>query len=144
MTEHSMCQPGRPGPHGLGHAGSPVLTDLGRLAKYVVVDVGDVLHVTYRDAPALEMPHEHVSDGVGKGVAQMRGVVGSDPTDVEARRAARSLERLEDGGLRVVELHADAGPIDGWDFTAPSRSASNTPGCIPGGARATAISPLPG
>ena len=25
MAEHSMCQPGRPGPHGLGHAGSPGL-----------------------------------------------------------------------------------------------------------------------
>ncbi len=23
MTEHSMCQPGRPGPHGDGHDGSP-------------------------------------------------------------------------------------------------------------------------
>lgn len=23
MTEHSMCQPGRPGPHGEGQAGSP-------------------------------------------------------------------------------------------------------------------------
>jgi hypothetical protein len=26
MAEHSMCQPGRPGPHGLGHDGSPGLT----------------------------------------------------------------------------------------------------------------------
>lgn len=25
MTEHSMCQPGLPSPHGLGHAGSPPL-----------------------------------------------------------------------------------------------------------------------
>src|SRR5439155_11830939 len=27
MAEHSMCQPGRPGPHGLGHSGSPGLED---------------------------------------------------------------------------------------------------------------------
>src|SRR2546428_859659 len=27
MAEHSMCHPGRPGPHGLGHAGSPGLED---------------------------------------------------------------------------------------------------------------------
>ena len=25
MAEHSMCQPGRPGPHGEGHDGSPGL-----------------------------------------------------------------------------------------------------------------------
>lgn len=25
ITEHSMCHPGLPGPHGLGHAGSPCL-----------------------------------------------------------------------------------------------------------------------
>ena len=25
IAEHSMCQPGRPGPHGLSHAGSPGL-----------------------------------------------------------------------------------------------------------------------
>ena len=25
MTEHSMCQPGRPGPHGEGQEGSPDL-----------------------------------------------------------------------------------------------------------------------
>ncbi len=25
MAEHSMCHPGRPGPHGLSHAGSPGL-----------------------------------------------------------------------------------------------------------------------
>ena len=25
MAEHSICQPGRPGPQGLGHAGSPDL-----------------------------------------------------------------------------------------------------------------------
>ena len=25
MAEHSMCQPGRPWPHGLSHAGSPGL-----------------------------------------------------------------------------------------------------------------------
>ena len=25
MTEHSMCHPGRPGPHGEGHEGSPGL-----------------------------------------------------------------------------------------------------------------------
>jgi hypothetical protein len=30
---------------------------------------------------------------------------GSDATDVEAHRAARGLERLEAGGLRVVEPH---------------------------------------
>ena len=27
IAEHSMCQPGRPGPHGLSHQGSPGLED---------------------------------------------------------------------------------------------------------------------
>ena len=30
MAEHSMCQPGRPGPHGLSHAGSPGLAPFHR------------------------------------------------------------------------------------------------------------------
>ena len=30
MPEHSMCQPGRPGPHGLSHAGSPGLAPFHR------------------------------------------------------------------------------------------------------------------
>src|SRR5262249_55822173 len=80
--------------------GTPVLADLARLAQDVVIDVGDVLHVAYRDALALEIPDEHVSDRIGEGVAQMRGVVGSDATDVEARRAARGAERLPTGRLR--------------------------------------------
>ena len=30
MAEHSMCQPGRPGPQGLSHAGSPGLAPFHR------------------------------------------------------------------------------------------------------------------
>ena len=30
MAEHSMCQPGRPGPQGLSHAGSPGLAPFQR------------------------------------------------------------------------------------------------------------------
>jgi hypothetical protein len=85
--------------------GTPVLAYLARFAQDVVIDVGDVLHVAYSDALALEIPDEHVSGRIGEGVAQMRGVVGSDATDVEARRAARGLERFQGGRLRVVELH---------------------------------------
>src|SRR5215813_12658748 len=55
--------------------------------------------------PWLSMPDEYVGGRICEGVAQMRGVVGSDATDVEARRAVRGLERLQSGRLRVVELH---------------------------------------
>src|SRR5262252_10514712 len=85
--------------------GTPVPAHLARLAQDVVIDVGDVLHVAYGDALALEIPDEHVGGRIGEGVAQMRGVVGSDATDVETRRAGRGLERLQSGRLRVVELH---------------------------------------
>src|SRR5262252_3888010 len=85
--------------------GTPVIADLARLAQDVVIDVGDILHVAYSDALALEIPDEYVSGRIGEGVAQMRGVVGSDATDVEARRAARGAEQLQNDRLRIVEFH---------------------------------------
>src|SRR5215468_9384729 len=95
--------------HVIDEVGGPTIAhgtaDLARLAQDVVIDVGDILHVTYSDALALEIPDEHVSGRIGEGVAQMRGVVGSDATDVEARRAARGGERLQSGRLRVEEFH---------------------------------------
>src|SRR5262252_6427656 len=85
--------------------GTPVLADLARFAQDVVIDVGDVLDVAYRDARALEIPDEHVSGRIGERVAQMRGVVGSDATDVEAHRVVGGVERLQGGRLRIVEFH---------------------------------------
>ena len=84
---------------------APVLPDVGRLAQDVVVDVSDVLDVAYGQALTLQMPHEHVGDRVGEGMAQVGRVVGSDAADVEADRAAGWPERLEGLVLRVVEVH---------------------------------------
>ena len=43
MAEHSMCQPGRPGPQGLSHAGSPGLDAFHRAKspglRFVVADL---------------------------------------------------------------------------------------------------------
>ncbi len=52
MTEHSICHPGRPGPHVEGHDGSPGLADFQRaksqaerLPSVVVKEPGDMAHV---------------------------------------------------------------------------------------------------
>ena len=86
--------------------GAPVLTDLGRLAQDVVVDVGDVLDVAHGQPLALEVPHEHVGDRVGEGVAEVRGVVGRDAAHVEGDDRTGGLERLDRARQRVVDVHA--------------------------------------
>ena len=86
--------------------GAPVRADLGRLAQDVVVDVGDVLDVAHGQPLALEVPHEHVGDRVGEGVAEVRGVVGRDAAHVQGDGLPVGLERLDGAGERVVEVHA--------------------------------------
>src|SRR5712691_4766920 len=67
------------------------------------------------------MPHEHVGDRVGEGMAQMGGVVGSDAADVEADRAAHWPERLEGPVLCVVDVHAGRGGVAGHRWHRPVR-----------------------
>ena len=85
---------------------APVLPELGGLAQNVIVDVGDILNVAHRPALALQGADEYVGNGVGEGVAQMRGVVRRDAAHVERDRVARRRERLDGLDHGVVEVHA--------------------------------------
>ena len=115
MAEHSMCQPGRPGPQGfvVGEEGFGVLAGvlvdglaaLGRELDDAVFDVRDVHHVRDAKTLVLEVAAEHVAEGGHRAeVADVREVPDRGAADVEPRLAlAHGLELFEAAGEGVEE-----------------------------------------
>ena len=77
--------------------GHPVLAGVRRSLQQRIVDVGDVLHVSDGQSVVAPDPLDEVEREVGRRVAEMGGVVGSDAADVHAgqrcRRAAAARNR---------------------------------------------------
>ncbi len=83
---------------------APVLTDLGRLAQDIVVDVSYVLDVDDLVAAVLKIADEHICARVGEGVPKVSGIVRGDAAYIERDCLAGGLERLEAAGETVVKL----------------------------------------
>src|SRR2546423_930803 len=111
MALHSMCQPGRPGPHGL--------SQLGGAPQDVVVDIGHVLDVVHLVALVGQVAGKSIEGDVGKGMARMRGVVRRHPTDVHAHRIVADGEILDRACRCVVQPHWSA--ISFWSRALWSR-----------------------
>ena len=69
---------------------APVHTGGRRTLQQGIVDVGDVLHVVDLKAGGAPVAHQQVELHIGVGVAQVGGVVGGDPADVERGQAVGS------------------------------------------------------
>ena len=89
-------------------------SELARLRKDRVVDIGDVAHHAHLVTEILEPASKEVEGEVGRGVAEVGRVVGRDPADVHADDRGR-LERDDRASRRVVQTHAIRLPSGaGW------------------------------
>ena len=93
-----------------GHLGLAAAL-LRRPGDDVVVDVGDVRHVTDLEAPELEVAAEHVEDEGEAAVAEVRDVVDGRATDVHRHAALLAqFEGADRARRRVVEAqHSEYG-----------------------------------
>ena len=80
----------------------PVIAHLATLTDDVIVDIGDILHVTHRISQIFPVADQHVKAQISKGMAEMSRVIRRDAANIDGCRIAQRGKRFQSAALVVV------------------------------------------